>query len=93
MNLYAIMVTDIGENSNYEPTIVAIAQDYERAYYTMDLMHDGLKKEFEENFPNRELNVETTGGVLRAIDECCGSGWILKVQQITIDVNIKTIDK
>ena len=87
MNLYAIMHTDIGENSDYEPTIVAVAQDYEQACHVADLKHEELKSEFEEDFPNCKLEVETNKGVIRAIDENCCYGWILKVQKITIDVN------
>lgn len=91
MNLYAIMHTDIGENSDYEPTIVAVAQDYEHACHVADLKHDELKREFEENFPNRELDVEANDGVIRAIDENCCYGWILKVQQIMMDVSFTVI--
>lgn len=85
MNIYAIIHVDIGEGSSYEPSIVAIVQNYESACHVADLKHEELQMEFEENFPNVKLNVSTEKDFIRAVDENCSYGWQFKIQKIVMD--------
>jgi len=91
-NLYIIMHVDIGENSGYEPSVLAVVQgDYESACHVADLKHEELAAIFSENFPGRKLDVDAKLGSIRAVDEYGEYGWVISIQKVLMDNSFTVI--